>query len=87
MMTREMKRTTVVNSLRNKVVVKTGEIWMHGTYGVVTINSIDRMDNKKCTTAVHFTTMLGEEYIATARDFGAGLWAVACNFLFKVKSC
>lgn len=84
-MKKEMKSVTVVNGLNNNVVVRAGETWMHGTYGVVTIDSIYRVDNKKYTTRVRFTTMLGEKYVAKACDLGAGKWSVCCNFIFKIK--
>lgn len=80
----ELKTATCYDTLNRKHVIKVGETWMHGSYGVVTIDRIWRINNGAFSTKVMFTDMGGTQRIASAIDMGAGRWQVHANLLFKI---
>lgn len=79
---KEMNSTTVYDKLNRKNVVKVGETWMHGNYGVVVVEKIYRLYNKKCTTTIIYKRKNGE--MKAARAESSLGWSIRDNFLFKI---
>ena len=85
MLLNHLKQSTVYDKLNRKHVVKVGEKWIDGNFGVVTIERIYRVNNKACTTTILFTTPNGALRTAKATQLlGVGVWGVRANFLFRI---
>lgn len=82
-MEKELKSVTVYDKLNRKHVVKPGEKWMHGDFGVVTIEKATRKDNKAWSTVLYYTLKNGERRAAGA-DYRITSYVVKCNLLFKI---
>lgn len=85
MIVNDLKQSTVYDKLNRKRVVKVGEKWIDGHFGVVTIERIYRVNNKACTTTILFTIPNGALRAAKATQLlGVGVWGVRANLLFRV---
>lgn len=86
-MMNEMKSVATYDKLNRKHVVKVGETWMHGNYGIITITGIYRRDNKRWTTVIEYTTKRCEKHCAHATEvpYYMGNWAIVDNLLFKIQ--
>lgn len=85
MLVNDLKQSTVYDKLNRKRVVKVGEKWIDGHFGVVTIERIYRVNNKACTTTVLFTIQNGALRAAKATQLsGVGVWGVRANFLLRI---
>lgn len=80
----EMNSITVYDSLNRKHVIKVGETWMNGSFGVCTIDRIFNYNGKKFSNHVWFTVKGGQQYSAEAEDMGSGRYELHVNFLFKI---
>lgn len=84
-MINELKSATVFDNLNRKNTIRVGEIWMHGTLGIISIDRIYRINNKKRSTTIQYTDKKGIKWASTANYMGAGNWQVYINLLFKVS--
>lgn len=85
MIVNDLKQSTVYDKLNRKRVVKVGEKWIDGHFGVVTIERIYRVNNKAFTTTVLFTIPNGALRAAKASQLlVVGVWGVRANFLFRI---